>query len=176
VYFVSFSALRRRLLGVTGASARRVQQLNTKETLKSQNQKTWQSGKHYETDSESATDDDDVPNSPIRNSVKEINTNTAIQLSDDDEMKLEPTTDTQTQQQDNDDDVNIPTLEPQPSLRRSGVIVQRAECIEKSRAKLPIIGEEQRIIETINENDVRVLFVCFYAKYVTPPTGNDPIR
>lgn len=44
-----------------------------------------------------------------------------------------------------------------PSAKKQPILIDRIPKIIESRSKLPIIGEEQIIMEAINENDVVII-------------------
>jgi len=141
-----------RLQSSTGASAgdvhalRRSRKLKTavQHTVDERNEKTWQSGEHFSTDSE----DEDValpirvtPPPPAHAPVKEEEV-----VVEESRARRESTT---SEESSSGDDDEMPT-------KRRPIAVHRDDEIRKQRALLPICADEQRIVEAINKHDVRL--------------------
>jgi HrpA-like RNA helicase len=125
----------------------------------------WQSTAHFETDSESDSESasgNDLVKSEAPNSEqvsdKCVKNKDEIILDDDDDVKVEVKPAATSVDDGCDGERDTAPIEPAPDRQR--VLVQRARAIDKSRHLLPILADEQRIVEAINEHDVCLASSC----------------
>jgi hypothetical protein len=118
----------------------------------------WQSTAHFETDSESdseSTSDNDLVQSEAPDTEQVLDNyvkNKDEIILDDDDVKGEVKPATTSVDDGSDDERDTAPIESAPDRQR--VLVQRACAIDKCRHLLPILADEQRIVEAINEHDV----------------------